>query len=390
MARSLVPVDRLHDEARQAELAQSPSGTLGFQDFILVRLLHWFKNEFFKWVDRAPCDLCRGDTVSAGYGEPTAEDLRFGGTRIELYHCSKCMYKSRFVRYNDPLKLLESANRRGRCGEWANAFTLICRSLGYETRYVHDYTDHVWTEVYSDTLKRWVHLDSCEAAFDAPLIYETGWGKKLNYIIAFSVDEVVDVTKRYTVSFKQLLNRRNLMSGRALRFLISKLNSGSWSRMPKDRQTYVIRRFLEEQNDLNSKKKVSDSEQVGRQSGSEEWRSARGELGNMSSVTVISPENHDLVFHMEQNARDIKTNGDSLFVNTHLQLTPAKNDCVGSAWFGKPFKTSDLKSIIVEFSFKITGNGADGFAFVLHDDDRRTVAIGTGGCQLGYGGISNS
>jgi peptide-N4-(N-acetyl-beta-glucosaminyl)asparagine amidase len=113
---------------------------------------------------------------------------------------------TRFPRYNDPSKLLET--RQGRCGEWANCFTLICRALGYEARHVHDWTDHVWTEIYSDSLKRWVHLDSCEAALDVPLIYEQGWGKKLTYCIAFARDNVRDVTERYTKKYNEVLTRR--------------------------------------------------------------------------------------------------------------------------------------------------------------------------------------
>lgn len=74
-----------------------------------------------------------------------------------------------------------------------------------------DWTDHVWTEVYINAYERWVHMDSCENAFDTPLVYERGWGKKLTYCISFARDEVVDVTKRYILNTSLNRMRRTLV-----------------------------------------------------------------------------------------------------------------------------------------------------------------------------------
>lgn len=154
-----------------------------------------------------------GESDVVGGAPPTIEELRYGGNRIEIHQCRSCSNRMRFPRYNErtstslsfcdlivATKLIET--RKGRCGEWANCFTLFCRALGYEVRYVQDWTDHVWTEVWSNDLGRWVHADSCEAAWDAPLLYSKGWGKKLNYVIAF---------RRTSSSYLYLLSNRQIM-----------------------------------------------------------------------------------------------------------------------------------------------------------------------------------
>lgn len=41
-------------------------------------------------------------------------------------------------------------------------------------------------------------MDSCEASYDQPLLYEGGWGKEVSYVVAAGAWGAADVTPRYT------------------------------------------------------------------------------------------------------------------------------------------------------------------------------------------------
>ncbi|KAF9190916.1 peptide-N4-(N-acetyl-beta- glucosaminyl)asparagine amidase [Haplosporangium sp. Z 767] len=183
LASDQMPIGRFFEEA-EAMAKEYPDDSL--DDIVIRRLLHWFKNEYFTWVNAPPCVNCQGGTVGIGGVAPTSQESQDGARVVETYRCTQtCSDITRFPRYGGMSKVLFKT-RRGRCGEWANCFTVCCRALGYKTRYVHDTTDHVWTEVWSEHKKRWIHCDSCEAAYDQPLLYTTGWGKSLSYCVAFS------------------------------------------------------------------------------------------------------------------------------------------------------------------------------------------------------------
>ncbi|KAJ7533661.1 hypothetical protein O6H91_13G059000 [Diphasiastrum complanatum] len=302
-ARKSLPLFELEEKAAVA-LAKTTKDE--FNHSLLLQLLFWFKQSF-RWINSLPCAKCGFlKTNIIGPGAPNTEELRFGGNRVELfrvwskilcwdtlvwewrpgclggacisYSCSRCGAVSRFPRYNDPVKLLQT--RSGRCGEWANCFTFYCRSLGYQARLVMDFTDHVWTECFSTFLGRWVHLDPCESSFDKPLLYEKGWGKQLNYIFAFAKDGIYDVTRRYTRNWPQVLSRRDMLSESALQEVLGHLTSRLRREYPLTEQIELQRREIQELQEMHAINEECDSLQ-GRQSGSQEWRISRGETGMM-------------------------------------------------------------------------------------------------------------
>jgi peptide-N4-(N-acetyl-beta-glucosaminyl)asparagine amidase len=281
-----------------------------YRDELLKQLLHWFKTEFFSWTNCPKCHVCGHEKTHHFRTEPpfTQEEIQGEASRVEIYQCFQCKSFTRFPRYNNPLKLLDT--RHGRCGEWANCFTLCCRSMGFETRYVLDVTDHVWTEVFSEYEKRWLHCDSCENQLDCPLTYEIGWGKKLSYIFSFSHEEIVDSMRRYTQNYDDILyTRRHEVSEKWLSETICRMNQEIRQEISMERIAILQKREKIEKKEFEicqQQKKIKADEIHGRISGSKEWKDARNESGSIST-TKFSKNNATLQVQHEEQDKEICT-----------------------------------------------------------------------------------
>lgn len=86
-------------------------------------------------------------------------------------------------------------------------------------------------------------------------------------------------------------------------------------------------------------------------------------------------------------------NGSAAQAGSALRLTPASQNQAGSAFTSNPLTLGPDGSFNTQFSFQITdsgGGGADGIAFVIHNDAAADTALGGTGGRLGYSGITPS
>lgn len=300
LARSKIPVSKLKEKAdknSQATSDQTGKCLVSMNDCLLLLLLQWFKNDFFTWMNTPECSGCHGATKHSRLAIPDAEESKWGAGNVELYECTQCSSMMRFPRYNHPQKLLET--RTGRCGEWANCFSLCCRAVGFETRFVLDWTDHVWTEVYSEDRKRWLHCDPCENLCDKPLVYEHGWKKELSYVIAFSAEQVVDVTWRYSSKHQEVIRRRNLVSESWLFGLCKNINKElQYGLSDESRKILTSRDIVEMVEFITPKEEFSNEEGQGRLSGSMAWRQLRGETKE-GNVVLNTEKSHKFQLNAE-------------------------------------------------------------------------------------------
>lgn len=307
-ARASVSLDDLEEKALVALAREGKENVSDSEkDYaILIQLLLWFKKSF-KWVNEPDCNSCGSkSTRIPRMGHPTSEELRHGANRVELFRCTGCGSEVRFPRYNDPLKLLET--RSGRCGEWANCFTLYCRAFGYQARLALDFTDHVWTECFSTVHNRWVHLDPCEAAYDKPLLYESGWNTKLSYVIALANDGVYDVTKRYTRKWSEVLTRRTEVTEAVVQDVVYTLTAHARLSKSVHEVEMLQLRDNQEREELEASLEASSSPSPlpGRQSGSQQWRMLRGEIGSAgNNPTSLSVDLNPIRTCIDEHVKEI-------------------------------------------------------------------------------------
>lgn len=296
LALDKVDLEKIYAGVDVRENEENPKGLM-YEDHIVLELLHYFKNSFFKWITKPQCPVCKesGDNIVATGVSPPPVNNPDEISRIENYRCQTCNRNVDFIRYNSARKLLDT--REGRCGEWVNCFLLILKALlgaDAKVRYVWNYEDHVWCEYYSIALKRWIHLDPCEAVSDSPHLYCNNWGKKMSFVIGFGEDYIVDLSDKYITQEKQIDKKSILKSTQSLKTFIRLINNQKLlkyfettmglSESERYKSLYYNVVLIHNQEVLSLKKgniepTKTTSLPKGRQTGGKEWTGARGEDG---------------------------------------------------------------------------------------------------------------
>ncbi|TWU33353.1 DUF4347 domain-containing protein [Novipirellula artificiosorum] len=113
-----------------------------------------------------------------------------------------------------------------------------------------------------------------------------------------------------------------------------------------------------------------------------------------TTITILDDEQSLPSFVSFSDTPLIDLNGGASITGGKLQLTSEATYQTGSAFFMDPIEVTSNSSFQSSFSFEMAGGwgagGADGLVFVLQNSPSGSGAIGSGGFDIGYGGIGNS
>lgn len=108
-------------------------------------------------------------------------------------------------------------------------------------------------------------------------MYQHGWKRKVDYILAYSHEDIQDVTWRYTNNHAETRRNRQKCTEPELLKSILLLREKRQQQLTPHRRQYLKRRNLREIVELMVERQATDNEKKGRSSGSLSWRASRGE-----------------------------------------------------------------------------------------------------------------
>ncbi|KAK4684910.1 peptide-N4-(N-acetyl-beta-glucosaminyl)asparagine amidase, partial [Tremellales sp. Uapishka_1] len=367
-------------------LTSPPFTPFGQEDALVISMAKWFKSSFMRWCDPIKCPDCGGATASSGSAEPNRIELQDGAGRVEVHSCSMkgCGGIRRFARYNSIRTLLRT--REGRCGEWAHLFYAFLLAAGLEARYIWNSEDHVWNEYWSPSRQHWVHVDSCEAAVNKPLLYALGWGKKQAFCIAVGPYGAEDVTRVYVDDRNGACRDRRAARGwKDSRLARALLHHTVRVRLRYDATERARLRTMDLMQVVYAaaeKRRLDEArsdELGGRVSGPEEWRAKRRELG----LESLQKPAYKVLNSPGPSDEKVELLGDAKRMAEGYQLTSGSSQ-ISAIFFARPISQSQSIRLAVKFKLLSEGSGeADGFGVVFSGEKR----LGKGGYGLGYTGL---
>ncbi|KAG6415594.1 hypothetical protein SASPL_123007 [Salvia splendens] len=309
-ARKTVPVDKLEEKAAVA-LAREVGLNVGcyygrgvsyiekegnfkptkdeLDHGFLLQLLFWFKQSF-RWVNSPPCDSCNIANLAQLLAMKLGHFFLLG-VAVWKWQCMYAGNTTRFPEINNKIRNITVITIS--CHEKALFITdyywhfAFCKNIG-----IRYWTSQImFGQCFSPYLGRWMHLDPCEGIYDNPLLYEKGWGKKLNYVIALARYGVYDVTKRYTKKWHDVLSRRVMTTEPALASIISDITRERRRSFSSEKLIEHHERDKKEVEEMERGLSLQDDMSIslpGRQSGDKEWRVARSEFGSDEHCTLSS------------------------------------------------------------------------------------------------------